>query len=340
MDASINPSFQPKHRKIADADGLFHLLREGNKPALAQAITLIESNEVSKYEIGREIVKKAFPFSGKSKRIGITGVPGAGKSTFIESFGKTIADKGRKLAVLAIDPSSTIHKGSILGDKTRMQELSVHPNVFIRPTPSGTELGGVARHTYESMILCEAAGYDHIFVETVGVGQSETEVKHITDFFILLMIAGAGDELQGIKRGIMEMADLIVVNKADGSNLEKAKKASKEIENALMILGMNNARHKTKVQIYSSTEHTFQNDLIENTGLFFTESIASGTLESNRKEQLLYLFNRFLRNDIIDHLLLTKSLANDFKLLENKLLESKISPFEAIDSILKKIDFK
>jgi len=200
---------------------------------LAKAITIIESNKKEHQSIAESILYSILPYTGRSFRIGITGSPGVGKSTFIESFGLYCVEKGHQLAVLAIDPSSTGSRGSILGDKTRMQNLSRHPSVFIRPSPSGGVLGGVASKTYETMLLCEAAGFDWIFIETVGVGQSETEVADITDFFLLLMLAASGDEIQGIKRGIMEMADAIVITKADGDNVQKAKLTAAQFKSAL-----------------------------------------------------------------------------------------------------------
>jgi LAO/AO transport system kinase len=202
---------------------------------LGQAITLIESQKKEDQENAKLLIEKILPFTGKSIRIGITGAPGVGKSTFIETFGKYVTDNGKKIAVLAIDPSSSKSKGSILGDKTRMEELVKDENAYIRPSASGETLGGVARKTRETIILCEAAGFDTIIIETVGVGQSETAVHSMVDFFLLLKISGAGDELQGIKRGIMEMADAIVINKADGDNINKAKLAKTEFNRALHL---------------------------------------------------------------------------------------------------------
>lgn len=223
---------------------------------LSRAITLVESQNNEHQMFARQIIEGVLVHTGKSFRLGITGVPGVGKSTFIESFGKEVVSKGHKLAVLAIDPSSSKSKGSILGDKTRMEELSAMKNVYIRPSPSNGTLGGVTRATYETILLCEAAGYDFIIVETVGVGQSEVTVSRITDFFLLLMLAGAGDELQGIKRGIMEMADALVITKADGANLDKAKAARSEYAHAMHLLQAPESGWTARTQICSSLNHT------------------------------------------------------------------------------------
>ena len=213
------------------ADGIF----SGDRVILGQAITLIESNLESDQQSAASLLEKVLPKTGNSLRIGVTGVPGVGKSTFIESFGKYLVNIGKKLAVLTIDPSSPLTKGSILGDKTRMEELSKHPSAFVRPSSSATATGGVAYKTREVMFLCEAAGYDVIIIETVGVGQSETAVHSMVDFFLLLLLAGAGDELQGIKKGIMEMADGLAITKADGGNIIKAKQARAEYQHALHL---------------------------------------------------------------------------------------------------------
>jgi len=225
---------QLRHRTLS-ADEFAEGILAGNRVVLSKAITLIESMNGVHQELAQRVIEKCLPYSGKSLRIGITGVPGVGKSTFIEALGVHITSQGHKLAVLAIDPSSSRTKGSILGDKTRMEELAVNENAFIRPSPSAGSLGGVARKTKETIILCEAAGFDVIFVETVGVGQSEIAVHSMVDFFLLLMLAGAGDELQGIKRGIMEMADAIFINKADGDNRRKANQSRLEYANALHL---------------------------------------------------------------------------------------------------------
>jgi LAO/AO transport system kinase len=221
-----------KHPELR-VDEIVAGIRSGNRTILSKAITLIESSLEAHQEKAQDIIAQCLPFSGNSVRIGITGVPGVGKSTFIEAFGCYLTGAGHKTAVLAIDPSSSRSKGSILGDKTRMEELSVDPNAFIRPSPAAGTLGGVARKTRETIILCEAAGFDIIIIETVGVGQSETTVHSMVDFFLLLMLAGAGDELQGIKRGIMEMADGVIINKADGDNIPRVNLAMAELRNAL-----------------------------------------------------------------------------------------------------------
>lgn len=219
---------------------------------LSRAITLVESQNETHQQLAQQILNGIIHKTGNSFRLGITGIPGVGKSTFIESFGKEVISNNHKLAILAIDPSSSKSKGSILGDKTRMEELSTKENVFIRPSPSGGTLGGLTRATYETMLLCEAAGFDFIIIETVGVGQSETAVSGITDFFLLLMLAGAGDELQGIKRGIMEMADALVITKADGANFEKAKAARAEYAHAMHLLQASESGWRARTHICSS----------------------------------------------------------------------------------------
>lgn len=234
-----------------------------NLAILSRAITLVESTNPQHKIMAQEVIDALLPHSGKSFRLGITGVPGVGKSTFIESYGKVVLEKGHKLAVLAVDPSSSKSKGSILGDKTRMEWLSRQEKAFIRPSPSSGSLGGVAKATIESIILCEAFGFDYIIVETVGVGQSETAVSDMTDFFLLLMLAGAGDELQGIKRGIMEMADGIAITKADGTNLQKAKAARAEYAGAVHLFPPTESGWIPNVNVCSSLENTGITDLYD-----------------------------------------------------------------------------
>ncbi len=229
----VNPYRRVRARRpqLTASDYVEGILK-GNVSILGQAVTLVESTVDTHQQLAQEVIEKCLPYSGNSRRIGITGVPGAGKSTSIDVFGLHVLRDGGKLAVLAIDPSSERTQGSILGDKTRMEKLSQHPYAFIRPSPSAGSLGGVARKTRETIVLCEAAGYNNIFVETVGVGQSETAVHSMVDFFLLIQLAGTGDELQGIKRGIMEMADGIAINKADGDNIERANLAAAQFRNA------------------------------------------------------------------------------------------------------------
>lgn len=255
---NINPASAKKIRssrkKEISVDHLFEQILKRNNSALSKAITLIESNQPKHQEKAGLLVEKCLKYANKSIRVGITGVPGVGKSTFIEALGVSLADQGKKVAVLAVDPSSSISRGSILGDKTRMENLVTHKNAFIRPSPSGDSLGGVAKKTRETIILCEAAGYDTLLIETVGVGQSETTVHSMTDFFLLLKLAGAGDELQGIKRGIIEMADAIVINKADGENLKPAEKARAEFRRALHLYPSKESGWKPKVLLCSAIE--------------------------------------------------------------------------------------
>jgi len=238
QQSSINPNLvdHSKGRRTSlSLDDYVAGIKEGNRSILSRAITLIESTKSSDRDLAQDIIERCLPDTGNSIRVGITGVPGVGKSTFIEALGNHIIKKGNKLAVLAIDPSSTRTKGSILGDKTRMETLATNDNAYIRPSPTAGSLGGVARKTRETIYLCEAAGYDTIFIETVGVGQSETAVHSMVDFFLLLMLAGAGDELQGIKRGIMEMADTIAINKIDEATEKAVKQAVREYKNALHL---------------------------------------------------------------------------------------------------------
>ncbi len=280
----LTKSGRKKRRKYS-ADEFVSGILARDRTILSQAITLIESSLPEHYEMAQVIIEKCLPFSSGSLRIGITGVPGAGKSTFIETFGLHLTEEGRKLAVLTIDPSSGKTKGSILGDKTRMEQLSIHPGAFIRPTPSTGTLGGVARKTRETIILCEAAGFDTILVETVGVGQSETAVHSMVDFFLLLMLAGAGDELQGIKRGIMEMADLIAITKADGPNVQVAGNARILYQNALHFFPKKSSGWVPKVQVCSALTNIGIKELWEIIMEYFALTKKSGYFETLRKEQ-------------------------------------------------------
>jgi LAO/AO transport system kinase len=302
----VNPNFRRHKKSELTVDDYVKGILEGNRTILSRAITMIESENPTHIAMAQTIIERCLPHSGNSLRIGITGVPGVGKSTFIESFGGMLTAQGHKLAVLAIDPSSERTKGSILGDKTRMETLSVDPNAFIRPSPSGSALGGVARKTRESIILCEAAGFDVIIVETVGVGQSETVVKSMVDFFLLLMLAGAGDELQGIKRGIMEMADALVINKADGDNLPKAKGAASQYRAALKLFPKNDNGWDVPVEVCSARECFALDKVWQIIQDFVTLTKGNGSFEKTRNEQLINIFyhwieytlhNRFYNNE-------------------------------------------
>jgi LAO/AO transport system kinase len=258
---------------------------EGERASLARAITLCESTLEADRKMCEELLRDLLPKTGNSIRIGITGVPGVGKSTFIETFGDLLTRSGNKIAVLAVDPTSQKTKGSILGDKTRMDKLSKNPNVFIRPSPSGTALGGVSFHTREAILLCEAAGYNVIIIETVGVGQSETIVKDMVDFFLLLMLAGAGDELQGIKKGIMEMADLVAINKADGTNVKASLQAKADVQNSLHLQAGHGNHWQPKVLTISSTEGTGVDHVWKAIQDHKTLTSDSGDFASNRQRQ-------------------------------------------------------
>ncbi len=296
---------------------------------LSQSITLIESTKASDQLLAQEIITGCLPYTGKSIRIGITGVPGVGKSTFIESFGTYLTSIHKKIAVLAVDPTSQDSKGSILGDKTRMDKLSVNPNAYIRPSASGNTLGGVAQKTQETVLLCEAAGYDVILIETVGVGQSEIEVKHLTDFFLLLMIAGAGDELQGIKRGIMEMADAILINKAEGDNLPKAKLAKREYKNAIHLFPPKESGWIAQVELCSAIKQEGIKETWNMIDSFVNTTSINGFFEKNRKRQNMYWFEQRLKEEIITRFKADKENSLLIEELKNELNKGNITPFEA-----------
>jgi LAO/AO transport system kinase len=287
----------------------------GNRVVLGQAITLIESTLDSDIQLASELVQSLLSKTGNSLRIGITGVPGVGKSTFIETFGKLLLDQGKKVAVLAVDPSSQMTKGSILGDKTRMEKLSADKRAFIRPSPSGSTLGGVTAKTREAMMLCEAAGFDVILVETVGVGQSETAVKGMVDFFLLLMLAGAGDELQGIKKGIMEMADGVLINKADGDNMEEARKAKANYLNALHLFPLSENGWSAPVLTGSSITGEGLEEVWEMILKYEEKTKSTGFWDQNRANQRLKWLdehvNFILGKAFHDHPTVRKMLASE-----------------------------
>lgn len=309
---------------------------QGNRTVLSRAVTLIESNKPDHQIVAQEIISHCLPFSGKSVRIGITGVPGAGKSTFIESFGTYLTSIGKKIAVLAIDPSSKRSGGSILGDKTRMEELSVDPNAYIRPSPSSGSLGGVARKTRETILLCEAAGFDTILIETVGVGQSETAVHSMVDFFLLLQIAGAGDELQGIKRGIMEMADAIVVNKADGDNIQRAGIAANLYRNALHLFPPSSSGWIPRVMTCSSLRKTGISEVWQCADDYFALVRENNYFEERRANQAKYWMFETIEESLKNNFYQNKHIKTALTHLESKVLDDKISPFIAAQQLLEK----
>jgi LAO/AO transport system kinase len=337
---NINPEVFTKSgrkwRKKYSTDEYVEGILSGNMTILSQAITLVESSLPGHYDIAQAIIEKCLPYSSKSIRIGITGVPGAGKSTFIETFGLHITGEGRKIAVLTIDPSSEKTKGSILGDKTRMEQLSSHPDAFIRPSPSAGTLGGVARKTRETIILCEAAGFNTILVETVGVGQSETAVHSMVDFFLLLMLAGAGDELQGIKRGIMEMADLIAITKADGPNKQVAEGARVSYQNALHMFPAKSSGWMPQVLTCSALTNTGISELWKIILEYIASSRESGYFEELRRQQSVIRMN----NTIVEYLNNSFYNQEDVKLLrpelERQLYEGSITSYKAAVILLNK----
>ena len=325
---------QKKRKSQPSADELINAILVGDITALSRAITLIESKNPEHLQKANEVIKKCLPHANKSVRIGITGVPGVGKSTFIESFGKHLTKRGKKVAVLAVDPSSTITKGSILGDKTRMEDLVKDKNAFIRPSPSGDSLGGVARKTRETIILCEAAGFDTIIIETVGVGQSETAVHSMVDFFLLLKLAGAGDELQGMKRGIIEMADAIAINKADGDNLNKANLAKIEFKRALHLYPEKESEWQPKVVLCSAIEKTGIDEIYNLIKEYIDLTKKNNFFQQKRQDQnkfwLLQTIEEQLKNDFFNHPKIKIEIKNQLDLIET----NKTTPFAAADYLL------
>jgi LAO/AO transport system kinase len=317
-------------------DHLFEGIKAHDPSMLSAAITLVESLNPDHREQADELLKLCLPLSGNSVRVGITGVPGVGKSTFIESFGKLLIERGKRVAVLAIDPSSAVSGGSILGDKTRMQELSTMKEVFIRPSPAGTTLGGVARKTRESIILCESAGFDFILIETVGVGQSETVVNSMVDFFLLLMLSGAGDELQGIKKGIMEMADALVITKADGDNEKKAKQASVEYKNAMHLFPPNDNEWIPQVFTCSALENTNIDKVVDVIDSFCQQTKLNGSFDQNRHEQDKVWLKETVKEYILQEFFNNEVYKGMMKDLEERVLKGELTSFQAADIILKK----
>ena len=333
---SVNPYLnkRPRRKPMPSASELVEGIIKGDIISLSRAVTLVESLNVSHQEIAQEVIEKCLPYSGKSRRIGITGVPGAGKSTSIDAFGLHVLKEGGKLAVLAIDPSSERTKGSILGDKTRMERLSVHSNAFIRPSPSAGSLGGVARKTRETIVLCEAAGFNDIFVETVGVGQSETAVHSMVDFFLLIQLAGTGDELQGIKRGIMEMADGIVINKADGDNIDRARLAQAQFRSALHLFPPTQSGWTPEVLTYSGYYEKGIDEVWDMIDRYFAFVKANGYFEKRRAQQARYWMYETINDSLQAHFYNNTAVQSELSEKEAAVLANKMSPFMAASTIL------
>ena len=342
---NINPDFtsgkfKPKRRMILSEDEFVEGVSNGDRMILSRAITLIESNNPKHFAKAQRVLQRLLPRTGKALRIGITGVPGAGKSTMIEAFGNMLCDNGHKIAVLTIDPTSSVTRGSILGDKTRMGTLSRRPEAFIRPSPAGGTLGGVARKSRETMLMCEAAGYDVIIIETVGVGQSETTVRSMVDFFMLVVLTGAGDDLQGIKKGVMELADAIVVNKADGDNLMRAKVARGEYERMLEFIRPATEGWPTHAYLASALTKTGLPELWEVIQLFKNKTAESGVFQKRRDGQLLdwmhAMIDEHLHNLFFGDAVITGRMPE----IKEAVLTGVISPTQAVAELVKMFDVK
>lgn len=307
---------------------------KGDRIVLARAMTLVESTKAEHQKLATQIIDACLPHTGNSLRIGITGTPGAGKSTFIEAFGLQLIEKGHRPAVLAIDPSSRLSGGSILGDKTRMQQLATDTRAFIRPSPARQTLGGVAPNTRELILLCEAAGYDRILVETVGVGQSEVAVHSMTDFFLLLLIPGAGDELQGIKRGIIEMADLIAINKADGNRIKAAQLAQKAYQRALHLFPPKENKWMPKVITLSALHNQGVDKVFNISENFYKSTKTSGYLQQNRQQQAIHWLHQHLRQALHQRLYQQDKLQNQMRETEQKVKNGQWSSLHGAQHLL------
>lgn len=325
-------NYKPKNRQ--DADTYASGILEGNKIVLSQAITLIESNLAADNALAREVLEKVLTYTGKSLRIGITGVPGVGKSSFIETFGSLVTSENRKLAVLAIDPSSQKSRGSIMGDKTRMEQLAHDLLAYIRPTATGSTLGGVSGKTRETILLCEAAGHEVILVETVGVGQSEIAVHGMVDFFLLQMLAGAGDELQGIKKGIMEMADAIAITKADGENIQAAEKAKASYRNALHLFPPAETGWYPKVTTCSAVENKGISDIWKLVREHESLMKTTGFFQQNRNRQNLEWMHETIRHRLGDQFYQHPLVKGQLKELEEKVIHGEVAAINAAEQLL------
>ncbi len=342
---NINPALasgklKPRRKMILSEDDYVEGVAKGDRMTLSRAITLIESNSPRHFAKAQRVLQRLLPRTGKALRIGITGVPGAGKSTMIEAFGNMLCDEGHKVAVLTVDPTSSVTKGSILGDKTRMGTLSRRPEAFIRPSPAGGTLGGVARKSRETMLMCEAAGYDVIIIETVGVGQSETTVRSMVDFFLLVVLTGAGDELQGIKKGIMELADAIVINKADGDNLVKAKVSRGQYERMIEYIRPATPGWPTHAYLCSALEKTGLKELWEVIGAFQKMTKESGIWQKRRDGQLLdwmhSMIDEHLHNLFFEDAVVTGRMPE----IREAVLQGVVSPTQAVAELINLFDVK
>ena len=335
---SINPDFGKdlsKRKNLPTIAELAQGIIAGNRAILSRSLTLAESKLDTHRQLAEELIQQLLPETGNSLRIGITGVPGVGKSTFIEAFGSyLIEEHQKKVAVLAIDPSSLRTKGSILGDKTRMEKLSANEKAFIRPSPSSGSLGGVSQHTREAIFLCEAAGFDVIIIETVGVGQSETAVKSMVDFFLLLMLAGAGDELQGIKRGIMEMADLLLINKADGDNQKEAKRAKAEYSRALHLFPPNPNEWTPRVNTCSAAENRGMEEVWNTILEFELQQKSKGHFQNNRKQQAINWFREAIGELLLHRFYQDVKQKERILSLELQIKEGEIEAFTAAKKLI------
>ena len=330
----ISPYFKRHKKRALSTDEYVEGILAGNITTLSQAITLVESSNPDHYAQAQEIIERCLPHAGRSVRIGITGVPGAGKSTFIEAIGNMVTSLRHKLAVLAIDPSSERSGGSILGDKTRMESICNNPAVFVRPSPSAGSLGGVARKTRETIVLCEAAGFDVIFIETVGVGQSETAVHSMVDLFMLLQISGAGDELQGIKRGIMEMADLMVITKADGENVHKAELAKTQFQGALRLFPVPESGWRPKVYTSSVVTKAGLEEVWKGVEEYLDHIQRNGYFQHNRNRQNKYWMYETINEALRSSFYRDPAVEGKIADYEQRVLDDKISSFVAAKELL------
>ncbi len=335
LSATSAEKVKELRKKSLSTEKLIAGILAGDKSILSRAITIVESTSAKHQKQALELIEACLPHANASVRIGITGVPGVGKSTFIESFGQLLTSTGHKVAVLAVDPSSNLSKGSILGDKTRMEELVRDENAFIRPSASGNSLGGVTRKTRETIILCEAAGFDTIIIETVGVGQSETAVHSMTDFFLLLKLAGAGDELQGIKRGIMEMADVIVINKADGENIKAAQLAKTEFNRALHLYPLKDSGWMPKTVMCSAINNTGIIDIWELIAAYINTTKKNDYFDEKRNLQNEFWLLQTIENTLKHNFYNDKKVKTELKKQLSAIRENKTTPFEAAVYLLK-----